>query len=99
MRLEATIKRYVGDSSETKPTPGWPQADGTTLLATDLPAGSSFLEEDTGLVSRWTGYIWTQSFPEPRNEELTVLLAILAELRAMREEARTGLPVLTNILG
>lgn len=99
MRLEASIKRYIGDSAEMKPRPGFVQDDGTTLTAQDLPPGSSFYMEDTGLISRWTGQIWTEGFPELRNEELQVQLAILAELRAAREEARTGLPVLTNSLG
>lgn len=99
MRLEATIKRYIGDSSERPPMPGDLLDDGTAITPGDLPAGSSFFLEDTGLIRRWTGQVWTEGFPEPRNEELQVQLAILAELRAVREEARTGLPVLINELG
>lgn len=91
MRLETSIKRYIGDSSERKPLPGELQADNTILLATDLPSGSSFFEEDTGFVSRWTGYVWTTAPPERATEELTVLKEILSLLEATREEARTGL--------
>ena len=98
MRLESSIKRYIGLSTEQKPRPGITLDDGSEISAKDLPAGSSFFEEDTGLVSRWTGSIWTAAFPEPRSEELQVQLAILAEIRAVREEARSGLPVLTNSL-
>ena len=97
MRLEATIKRYIGDSSETKPRPGILLEDGTTLTVADLPVGSSFLEEDTGLVSRWMGLRWSVPSSEPK-EELEALNQILAEMRAQREETRIGLPVLTNHL-
>ena len=97
MRLEATIRRYIGDSSETKPRPGILLDDGTTIAEADLPPGSSFLEEDTGLVSRWTGLRWSVPVAES-TEELEVLNQILAELRASREESRTGLEVLTNHL-
>ncbi len=96
MRLESTIKRWIGDSTETKPRPGVEQPDGTTLEAWELPAGSSFYEENTGFISRWTGQVWTAPFPEPRSEEVQVLIAILEEIRAAREEARIGLPVLTH---
>lgn len=96
VRLETTIKRYIGLSTEAKPRPGITLDDGTEISDKDLPAGSSFFEEDTGLVSRWTGIVWTEGFPEPRNEELQVQLAILAEIRAVREETRIGLPVLTH---
>ena len=99
MRLETSIKRYIGDSSERKPRPGELQDDGTTLLATDLPSGSSFFEEDTGFVSRWTGYVWTTVPPERPTEEVTILKEIRDLMRAAREEGRTGLPSLTHSNG
>ena len=71
--------------------------DGVTeLQGWELPAGSSFYEEDTGFISRWTGQVWTEPFPEQRSEEVQILIAILEEVRAAREEARIGLPVLTH---
>ncbi len=95
MRLEATIKRFIGDSSERKPQPGEKLEDGTTLDLGDLPPGSSFLEEDTGLIARWNGQRWSRPVNESK-DELDVLNQILAELRDAREESRTGLPVLSN---
>ncbi len=95
MRLEATIKRFIGDSSERKPMPGEKLEDGTVLL--DLPAGSSFLEEDTERIARWNGQRWSKPVHESK-DELDVLHQILAELRDAREESRTGLPVHTNHL-
>lgn len=98
MRLESSIKRYIGLSTERKPRPGLTMEDGVVVTLSDLPAGSSFFEEDTGLVSRWTGLVWTEGFPEVRSEELQIQIEILSELRAARTEARTGLPVHTNSL-
>ena len=42
--LETTTKRFIGLSSDTKPS--------------DAPAGSSYLETDTGLIWRWDGHNW-----------------------------------------
>ena len=70
VRLEGSIKRYVGYSSDTKPD----------LEPRD--AGSSFLEEDSGLISRWTGRTWT--LPEKPAEERW-LQAIYGELVRIRE--------------
>ena len=49
VRLEGTIKRFIGTSSDEKPT-------------TDVPPGSSFLEANTGIVSRFDGMTW---IPQP----------------------------------
>lgn len=46
VRLEGTIKRFIGTSTDEKPT-------------TDVPPGSSFLESNTGVVSRYDGTVWT----------------------------------------
>lgn len=71
VRLEGTIKRYIGVSTDEKPME-------------DVPAGSSFLEEDTGLVWRFNGG-WRVPPPDERMADL--LQAILAELVAIRERA------------
>jgi hypothetical protein len=46
VRLETTIKRFIGLSTDDKP------------IETDMPAGSSFLESDTGDIYRWDGESW-----------------------------------------
>lgn len=94
VRLETTIKRYIGHSGDLKPRPGVVLDDGSTI--SDLPAGSSFLEEDTGRVYRWTGAIWSAA--EGSDEQTLLLAEILAEVRALREEASSGLPVVTPSL-
>ena len=53
VKLEGSIKRFSGTSIDVKPRPysqGGTQADGETL-----PAGSSFMELDTGRIYRWDG--------------------------------------------
>ena len=93
------IHRYIGDSFERKPMPGEKLEDGTTIDRTgnkSIPAGSSFLEEDTGRIFRWTGQRWVAPpvpQPDPRIDVL------LDEIQALREELTTGLPVPTNALG
>jgi len=58
VRLEGTIRRYLGLSTDTKPKVG-EQFDGAEVTARELPAGSSFLETDTGRILRWDGEAWT----------------------------------------
>ena len=82
VRLEGTIKRWVGLSSDVKPALGL-QADGSTITSADLPAGSSFMESDTGRIYRWDGASWTVSLPV--DEQLYVLEAILSELKEFRQ--------------
>lgn len=76
-RLEGTIRRYIGTSSDRKPTPGDldPLGSGRTLDATDVPYGSSFLESDTGAVWRWDGHRWGKGgvTAEALLEELIVI--------------------------
>ena len=53
VRLENTIRRYIGLSTDRKPY--------TFPLASDEekpPEGSSFLESDTGAVFRWNWDSW-----------------------------------------
>ena len=60
VRLETTIKRFVGNSTDEKPS----------LAQSD--AGSSFLEEDTGQIARWNGNTWTA--PAPQADPLAALV-------------------------
>lgn len=101
VRLEGTVRRYIGLSTDEKPVPGV-QIDGTTIAETDFPAGSSFLESDTGSIYRWDadprgGHWW---LPEPgsataasADEQLYLLQAILREITQMRELTELRLAV------
>ena len=55
VRLESTIKRFIGMSTDDKPIVEQPDDP----LSRALPAGSSFLETDTGKIWRWNGAVWT----------------------------------------
>ena len=75
-RLEGHIKRFVGLSTDQKPSVGT-QSDGATLTTADLPPGSSFLETDTGRIYRFSGVDW--SHYEPLDEQTATLDAILRQ--------------------
>ena len=83
VRLESNTRRWTGLSTDTKPFPGMRERiteDGTyrTLEVSELPAGSSFLESDTGRIYRWTGAGWSLFVPE--DEQLHVLQVIARQL-------------------
>lgn len=83
VRLEGTTRRYIGLSTDEKPVPGY-QLDGSRIAGQDLPAGSSFLERDTGRILRWDGESWT--YPQPTDETQTEILQLLyVEMHALRE--------------
>ena len=83
VRLEGTIRRYIGLSTDEKPVLGL-QEDGSTIEASALPAGSSFLESDSGRIYRWNGEAWTLPVAET-DEQLYVLQALLMEITQFRE--------------
>ena len=84
VRLEGSIRRWVGLSTDDKPSLGL-QADGRTVGAGDIPAGSSFLETDTGRIYRWNGAdTWTLPGLEG-DEQLYVLQALLIEVTQLRQ--------------
>lgn len=66
--LHGGIKRFTGTSQDTKPQ--------------DIPAGSSFLETDTGRIYRFNGDMWTYAAEDTTNELLSL---ILFELQMIRE--------------
>ena len=83
VRLEGPIRRYIGLSTDVKPIIGI-QSDGSTIEVTDLPAGSSFMEPDTGRIYRWDGATWTLPAPGG-DEQLYVLQALLIEITQLRQ--------------
>ena len=76
VRLESSIRRYVGLSTDAKPI----AYIGTAV--DPIPAGSSFLETDTGDIWRWNGSEWTA---HESIEATEWLVAIYGELRQLRE--------------
>lgn len=76
IKLEGTIKRYIGLSTDIKPQSGEPFAGGA--VAETIPQGSSFLEADTGRIYRWLGTSWELNIPI--DDQLVVLQAVLREL-------------------
>ena len=88
VRLEGSIKRWIGLSTDDKPALGH-YSDGVIVTDGDLPAGSSFLETDTGRIYRWDGREWGVHIPENQNEEL--LTSILLELASIKEVLLDGL--------
>ena len=84
VQLEGSIRRFIGLSSDDKPQLGL-QVDGRVFTAADLPAGSSFLETDTGKIYRWNG-VDTWALPAPEADEtLLVLQALLLEVTQLRQ--------------
>ena len=79
VRLEGTIKRFIGASTDTKPVVGR-LFDGSILADRDLPPGSSFLESDTGRVYRWNGFEWTHPNKVDDSETWLAVLVRLDEI-------------------
>lgn len=83
VRLEGTIKRWIGESTDTKPTEG-------------VPPGSNFLETDTGRIYRWDSSIWTVYVPA--DSQVVVLDAIHLELMRTRIMLERALGIDTDDL-
>ncbi len=75
VRLETTIRRYIGLSTDVKPD--GVDAGGISRVNL-LPAGSSFLETDTARIYRWDGQHWTYAIDG--DESASLLAEILAAL-------------------
>lgn len=89
VRLESTIKRFIGLSVDAKPNG---LGDDGVFRSVNLPPGSSFLEEDTGRIYRWNGEIWV--FPMTEDEVPSLLSGILSELQTIRELQETTVATL-----
>lgn len=92
VRLEGSIKRFISEVGDEKPSVGY-QLDGRTLTTTDLPPGSSLLELDSvnrrATLYHWTGAAW---FAPSDVESLgSTLQAILFELASIKEAIIEGL--------
>lgn len=83
VRIVTTTKRYIGLSSDTKPYVGvqhpWVTETPDFVQPRDIPAGSTFLESDTGRLFRYDGANWKYAWTDDGIREL--LSAILNELR------------------
>lgn len=83
VRLEGTIRRFIGRSTDRKPRPGVQQPDLGTISHDELLPGSSFLESDTARVYRWSGSEWIAD--ETEDAHAALLGAILTELQTITE--------------
>lgn len=70
VRLEGTIKRFIGSATDEKPT-------------IDVPAGSSFLETDTGIIARYDGRTWSTvvTAHEETSFYQQTIIALLTDIR------------------
>ena len=66
VRLEGSIRRYIGTSADQKPT-------------AEVRAGSSFMETDTGRIARYNGESW-QSVPASLDDVAPLLMEVVALL-------------------
>jgi len=93
MSYVGTIKRWIGDSNETKPYPGMVDyARGNVLAASDIPGGSTFYEEDTGRMYVFEGERWE---PDRDTAQATrIITALGAKLDSLLEESKVQTPLL-----
>ncbi len=81
-------KSYIGFSTDFKPHLGR-QSDRTTITATDLPAGSTFIELDTGKTAVFDGDAWIYLPRPPRDDvvgKLSELNEAIVELLKVQRE-------------
>ena len=81
--LETTIRRWIGLSTDDKPTPGYVDQDGVLLTTRDVPAGSTFKDE-RGYISTFNGTTWNtpvKDTDQPIVDAITMLTAEVAKLR------------------
>lgn len=75
VKLEGTVRAYVGESTDVKPTSD--PASGT------IPAGSTFEEVDTGRTAKYDGYRWR--YVDSNVPLLDKLDELLMELKEIKE--------------
>jgi hypothetical protein len=93
VKLEGQIKRFSGLSDDIK---SMPQAQGGSMADGEiLPAGSSFLELDTGRIYRWDGDTrWVTGVQE--HESSLLLRAIVAQLHLLIGLSETIVEILNE---
>lgn len=79
MVFQSAIRRWIGDSSETKPLPDFPGADGITPTAQDVPAWSEFYETDTKKTYVFDGDEWV--LRDSIDAVTTAIEELLVEIR------------------
>ena len=90
VRLETSIRRFIGLSTDEKPVPGVRRLEDDHLYtAADIPAGSTLLETDRGWLWHYDGERWVRAAPDTSMEVWAA--AILAELASIREAIIEGL--------
>lgn len=78
VRLEASIKRYIGLSTDVKPI---------DIPNETIPSGSSFFETDTWKISRFDGVQWkVEQTDTSVAERLDVMIELLKEVRDLQIE-------------
>lgn len=70
VRLEATIKRFIGSSTDEKPT-------------AEVTPGSSFLETNTGVIYRFDGRVWVAATTEREEDAIyfQTMITLLSDIR------------------
>jgi len=82
VKLEGTISRYIGLSTDDKPGKG-KVGEGLEIIEQEIRAGSSFLETDTGRIWRYDGQDW--QFHIPEDAQLHLLELIYGQLHTINE--------------
>jgi len=87
MRLLGTINRYIGTATEVKPSVGvYDTVTGSLVTSNDLPAGSTYTEEDTGREWVYNGVDWEI---DPRSAQTDRIVATLEDgFGKLLQEAR-----------
>ena len=80
VKLETTIRRYIGASTDEKPI--YADADSRD----PVPNGSSFLENDTGELYRLNWPVWNKINPDDTSEVITQLREVNQRLEAFSEQ-------------
>ena len=86
VRLETTIRRYIGASTDEKPI--YEDA----VSRDPVPNGSSFLEEDTGQLYRLNWPVWNKINPDDTSE-------VIGQLREVNRRLETFSASLGIIIG
>lgn len=88
VKLESTIRRYIGLATDGLPTPGeYSEAAGRVLTVEDVPPGSTF-KDNHGRISTWDGSGWRLLDMTADNADI---VQALAELRLEVAQLRIGL--------